>query len=157
VDFGDVAVGATPAPTRTVVLSNTGLTPLTVTGLALDGPNAGEFAIVSPSAPFTVQAGQAQPIAVRFAPTSTGQKTARLVLADDAPGERRVTLRGSGQGPEAAIAPDRVGFGRVLIDTQAAPRAVTIFNTGLAPLMVNGVTVTGAEASAFPLSGLPTF
>jgi hypothetical protein len=157
VDFGDVALGATPSPTRTVVLSNTGLTPLTVSALTLDGPHAAEFAIVSPTAPFTLHAGQTQSIVVRFSPASKGPKNARLQLTDDAPGEARVALRGVGQGPEAAIAPDRVGFGRVLVNTQATPRTVTIFNTGVAPLSVTGVTVTGADASAFPLSGLPTF
>ena len=64
-----------------------------------------------------------------------------------------VTLRGTGQGPEAAISPDQVKFGRVLIGTDADPRTVTIFNTGLAPLTVTSVTVSGADATAFTLTG----
>jgi hypothetical protein len=95
-DFGDVAVGTT-SPDRTVVLTNTGDVPLTVSSLGLDGGQASEFSIVSPSAPLTVPAGQSQAIVVRFAPTSKGQKTARLVIQDNAPGERRLVLRGVGQ------------------------------------------------------------
>ena len=48
VDFGDVEVGK-PSPERTVLLANTGVLPLHVTALRLDGAQAGEFAIVSPT------------------------------------------------------------------------------------------------------------
>jgi hypothetical protein len=96
VDFGGVAVGTT-SPDRAVALTNTGDVPLTVSSLSLDGGQASEFSIVSPSAPLTIPAGQTQAIVVRFAPTSKGQKTARLVIQDTAPGERRLILRGVGQ------------------------------------------------------------
>ncbi|MFN0074674.1 MAG: choice-of-anchor D domain-containing protein [Chloroflexota bacterium] len=159
VNFGDVVV-ATPSANRTVVLANTGLQPLIVTSLAINGPQASDFTIVSPSvgsgSPLTIRAGQTQQIVLRFTPGAAGQRTARLVIADNAPGDRGVTLRGIGKGPEAAISPDRAGFGRVLVGTTAGPRTVTVFNTGLAPLVVSGVTLSGPEASAFTLAGAPT-
>jgi hypothetical protein len=130
---------------------------LTVSTLTLDGPAASDYTVVSPTGPVTLHAGQTQTIVVRFAPTARGPRNARLIVGDDAPGERQVALRGTGQGPEAAIAPERVGFGRVQIPPAGPPnpRTVTIFNTGLAPLTISKVEVTGPDAASFPLNNQP--
>ncbi|MFN8526020.1 MAG: choice-of-anchor D domain-containing protein [Chloroflexota bacterium] len=57
-------------------------------------------------------------------------------------------LRGSGQGPESALTSDRVNFGRVTRGAGSS-RSVVITNTGLAPLRVQSIRVTGAAAADY--------
>lgn len=91
-----VLSGPTGATSRSVeaTVENTGVDDLQVTGATLGGANPGQFRLVSPPAfPVTLTAGQSLKVAVAFAPTSVGIKTATLDLATAA-GARSVRLRG---------------------------------------------------------------
>jgi hypothetical protein len=57
---------------------------LTVTILALSGPNADEFAIVSPETPFTVVPDTSQTVILSCTPASAGIKTATITATHDA-------------------------------------------------------------------------
>jgi|GEM_PF-686189 len=92
-DFGTVTVGSTAD--RTLTVRNVGSAPLTVTGMTLDNPR---FTIVSPSTPFTVNAGGQQTVTVRFAPTSTGPQSGTLRIQSDDPDEATVSVSVTGQG-----------------------------------------------------------
>ncbi len=92
-DFGSVTVGSTAD--RTLTVRNVGNAPLTVTGMTLDNPR---FTIVSPSTPFTVNAGGQQTVTVRFAPTSVGPQSGTLRIQSNDPDEATVSVSVTGQG-----------------------------------------------------------
>ena len=91
--IGNVNVGDSGLQILTV--TNTGTATLDVTGITLSGTDAGEFA-VSPTI-FAVAAGQSQDITVALSPTSTGAKSASLLIAHNASGSpSSVALSGTG-------------------------------------------------------------
>ena len=83
IDFGNVVVGQ-PSPSRTVLLTNTGALPVTLSAVAVEGSS--EFAVGSLSLPIAIQPGQTQAIGVRLTPAATGVRTAKLVVTDNATG-----------------------------------------------------------------------
>ncbi|HSC28656.1 MAG TPA: choice-of-anchor D domain-containing protein [Vicinamibacterales bacterium] len=54
---------------------------------------------------------------------------------------------GSAATPRASVSPTSLTFGSLPIGTTSAPQAVTIANTGSAPLQVSGVSVSGSFSS----------
>lgn len=83
----------------TVKLTNGGDQPLIVSGLAITGPNAGDFALGSNTCT-TVAPGASCTIDVLFMPGATGDRAAALVITDNASGSPHlVALTGSGLPP----------------------------------------------------------
>jgi len=155
---GTLAFGAEPrgsSITRTLTISNNGDdgTTLAVSSVALDGGSAGTAA----PADFVIgrdgcsgqslarangQSG-ACTVDVRFAPTGAGDRSARLVITDDAGGAsaaQDVTLTGTGTTSTAAVTPASHDFGPLQAGL-AATQAVTLTNSGAAPLTL------GADAT----------
>ena len=97
--FGDQQVATTSAPT-TVTVTNTGTSPLVFAAgaVSLTGDQPGEFGVTSDTCSgATVAAAGTCTVAVQFAPTSTGNKTAKLTLVSNAAGSpHNVTLTGTG-------------------------------------------------------------
>jgi hypothetical protein len=75
--FGAVALGANAS--RTFTVRNTGASPLLALGAMIDGPNAGDFTLVTPPAAL-VEVGGVTTLVVRFSPAATGQRRAALHL-----------------------------------------------------------------------------
>lgn len=98
-DFGDVAIGIGSA-TRTFVVTNFGTSPLTLTGtplVSISGTNAADFTVIlAPSS--TVNPSANTTFLVRFAPLSTGIRTALINIlsndGDEAP--YTFSIRGNG-------------------------------------------------------------
>ena len=149
--FGDRLTDATGTG-RSVTVTNTGDAPLHVSGLTLDGTDAGQFTAVGCTA--AVAPGGTCLVDVLFTPTSDGAKTATLTVASDAPGTAPVVdLTGTGITPRVAVTPTTLAFGDQATGTTSAARTVTVSNPGTAPLTVSGLTVTGANASEFAATG----
>jgi pimeloyl-ACP methyl ester carboxylesterase len=84
--FSGQAVGSS-SPVSAVTLKNTGSAPLTITALAISGPNAGDFAIQSTSTCNTsrpVAAGASCSISIVFTPSAAGTRSATLTITDNA-------------------------------------------------------------------------
>ena len=78
-----------------VVLTNTGLGPLTINSIAASG----DFAQMNtcPASPTTLAAGGTCTINVTFAPTTTGARTGTLTVTDNAAGSpQTIPLTGTG-------------------------------------------------------------
>jgi len=137
-DFGTVTVGATAD--RALTVRNVGDAPLQVTSLSLDNPR---FTVVSPSTPFTVNAGGQQTVTVRFAPTAAGVQSGTLRIQSNDPDEATVSVSVTGQGGAASPPPS----GRTLSVPNASGepgRTVTI--------AVNLSDGSGISALSFTLS-----
>src|SRR5262245_3112195 len=77
-NFGNVIVGQ--SSNLTLIVSNVGITSLTVSSLAISNL---VFSVVSPTTPFNVATGGQQIVTVRFAPTVTGLQTGALSLTSN--------------------------------------------------------------------------
>jgi parallel beta-helix repeat protein len=95
-NYGNVNVGANA--TQTIVVSNAGTANLDVTATNFSGANAGEFAITSGGAPFTLAPNATRNVVVSFKPTSTGAKSVSLNITSNDPDENPLTVALSGNG-----------------------------------------------------------
>jgi hypothetical protein len=156
--FGTVTVGATTGA-QTVTLTNSGSAALSLTSVAIAGPNAPDFAIAPagttcPPAGGTIAIGASCTVAVRFAPQSAGTlKSASLTFTDNAPGSpQQVALGGTATVPaELQVSPASLTFASQSEGTTSAPQIVTISNAGSVAAGIGGFTVTGANPADFAL------
>jgi hypothetical protein len=139
--FGEQAAGTRSEP-RTFVLRNAGSFALTVSGFSISGANAGEFAQTNNCAA-TLAPQASCSIAVSFAPTSAGAKSATLrVAADVQSGALTVALSGSATAaPRIAVAPATLDFGSQAVAQLSEGRPLTVRNVGNAPLAISGLVV----------------
>jgi Abnormal spindle-like microcephaly-assoc'd, ASPM-SPD-2-Hydin len=93
--FGSQAVNTT-SPAQTITLTNTGTAPLTISGITINGANAGDFAQTN-TCPSSLAVGASCTISVTFKPAATGNRKANLNIADNAAGSpQQVALNGKG-------------------------------------------------------------
>jgi len=86
-NFGAVGIGAT-SPAQIVTLTNVGTTTLTITGMAITGTDAADFAQYHGCAS-SLAAGASCVIRVTFKPQVTGLRNATLSVSDNASGSRQ--------------------------------------------------------------------
>ena len=93
-NFGTQTVGTTSTP-RKVNLSNSGVAPLTISGISISGRNAADFAQTN-NCGATLAPGARCSLKVTFTPTAKGSRSAVVIFTDNAiGGTQRVTLKGT--------------------------------------------------------------
>jgi hypothetical protein len=93
--FGNVASGTTSA-TRSVTIKNTSSVALPLASVALGGSSPGQFTL-SHTCPAQLPAGATCSASVQFRPTSTGTKSATLIVAPgNGAASKSVALSGTG-------------------------------------------------------------
>ena len=93
--FGTIAILTTSAA-KTVTLTNVGTTTLTISGIAIAGTNAGDFAQTH-NCGSSLAAQTSCSISLTFKPTASGARTAALSVTDNAAGSSQaVSLGGIG-------------------------------------------------------------
>ncbi|MGC1107912.1 MAG: choice-of-anchor D domain-containing protein [Candidatus Acidiferrales bacterium] len=149
--------GTPASPPQTVTLQNTGSGPLTISSIAITGTNSGDFAQtnncpIGPSA--TLGSGNACSIAVTFAPTGTGPRSASLSVSDNSlPSPQVVALSGIGTVPGAQFNLPTIQFGTVIVGAHSGNQAVQLNNTGNGVLVISKVGFVGANPGDFQASG----
>jgi len=94
VAFSPQILATTSAPS-TVQVTNTGALPLTLSNISISGANAGDFGQSNTCPPSLANAESCQ-IKVTFTPTAGGNRSAALVVTDNAPGSpQSVALTGT--------------------------------------------------------------
>jgi hypothetical protein len=94
-NFGNVAVNN--AQSKTVTITNSGSTPITVSSLRVNGTG---FSISSLTIPFTLAATQSRQITVTLTPPANGSASGTLTITSDASNPTlTVSLAGSGVSP----------------------------------------------------------
>jgi len=149
VNFGPVALGATPAA-KIVTIKNTGTSALTISAVSITGTDSAEFGQTNSCV--TIAAGGSCPVSVTFTPaTPYTKKTALLAIASNDLKKPLLNVKLSGQVPPPKISatPSSLNFGKVTLGGTSAPKATTIKNTGTADLVIGGINITGANASEF--------
>jgi hypothetical protein len=161
VPFGNQNITTQSAVTN-VQVTNSGTDTLNFTGggaaaFTLTGTNPGEFALAAPTAGTdcrtiaTLAPAASCNVGGRFAPTTTGAKSANIRIADDASGSPQlVPLTGTGTQPGVQLSVNAFAFGNVNVgDTKSAAPAITLTNNGTGPLTITGITLSGANAAEF--------
>ena len=147
--FGSLNVGGSSA-SQSVTLSNTGGSPLSVTGISVTGANAASFAFAN-SCGSTLAVGASCSIHGHFAPQTTGALTAAITITDNAAGSpQSIALSGTGVNPTTvSLSSTSLSFGSVGVGGASASQQVTLTNTGASTLFLTSIHVTGAAASSF--------
>jgi subtilase family serine protease len=144
--FGSIAEGG--SATSQVTLKNTGTAALSVTGLTITGTNASAFSETN-TCGSSVAVSSSCTINVTFKPVATGSMSAALSLADNASNSpQKITLNGKGTGPVVKLSVSSLSFGSIAAGSSSTQN-VTLQNTGAAALSLTGITIAGANASAF--------
>jgi hypothetical protein len=126
---------------ETVVLSNSGTGPLTITKTAASG----DFSQTN-NCGSSVAAGMSCTISVSFTPQATGTRTGMLVVTDnDASGSQTVHLSGTGTStaPTVTISPASLVFPAQLLKTKSAVQTVTVTNSGKTAVAISGFATSG--------------
>ena len=147
--FGSVVWGEQSAA-RTVALTNRGASDLHIGTVTVAGSGESSFILGADSCSgATVAPGASCQVGVRFVPDGLGASAATLRFADDAADSpQSVPLSGTGISP-VALSPLSIVFPSAPDHFNGARRTVTLTNVGAANLTVNGVAVTGTDASSF--------
>jgi len=93
--FGTQSLLVTSAP-QNVTLSNTGFGPVAISGVAITGTNAGNFAQTN-NCGSSLAVGASCTISVTFTPSSMGNESATLMISDNAgDSPQQVSVAGTG-------------------------------------------------------------
>jgi hypothetical protein len=156
--FGSVANGTTSAA-QTITVSNSGNSPLTVTSIAVTGTDAAMFTATPTGCNAAIAPAASCTIAVRFAPTTTGAKTATVSITHNsnnvAGSVSNVTLTGTGgtvtppPPPSSPLVsmPASFSFGARRTNVDRTDR-VQVTNQGPGALVISDVTTSGGVFTA---------
>jgi len=160
--FGNQTVNTTGAPQTVTVSVTSGTGTLQVISINITGANASDFPFTSgstcPLAGGQVAGGTSCTIMIAFGPTAVGARTATLTInASNLPGgPATLPLSGTGTAapaPAVSLSTTALQFGVVPVGTPSTPMGVTVTNTGNGYLIFNSITITGANAADFTISG----
>lgn len=148
--FGQVALGT--SVTQPVVLTNTGVTSATISGISTDDS---EFKVSAVQLPAVLAPGESITIQVSFAPSEDGYAGANVTFTSSPPNpELLLPINGVGDPRQVVSAvPSLLSFGDVPVGTAASlPVVVSCTSCWLT------ITALAVEGSAFSVSGpnLPT-
>ncbi|HEY3351954.1 MAG TPA: choice-of-anchor D domain-containing protein [Polyangia bacterium] len=150
--FADQRVGTQAQ--RDVRLTNTGGAALRVTQLGgLESP----FSLLTPpTLPLTLAPNETVALTVAFTPTGTDTAQGTLNVESDDPAANVVSVEVQGRGiaPRVLLVPTQVEFGPQRRTTTSAAEEITVTNTGSDTLSITSITLGGADADVFSVSGL---
>ncbi|MBI2388451.1 MAG: choice-of-anchor D domain-containing protein [Deltaproteobacteria bacterium] len=158
IDLGAVPAGSSSAD-ATFDLSNDGKDPSSAITLSLTGADASLFSISGGSCMSgvtTLAAGGSCAIKMKFNPlstTSVGTKTATLKATASTGGTVHATVTGKVSSAGLALSPTPKDFGFLLAGASTPDTTFTVTNTGGSPSSAITLSLTGADASQFTLTG----
>jgi hypothetical protein len=152
VAFGTQAVGTATAA-RTVTVTNTGNSPLSVSSVSLNG-DVRDFALRSQNCTAApIAPGASCEASVAFDPISPGAKTAHLHLVDNArSGSQQVALTGTGAPAHLALSATTLNFPSTVIGLTSPTQTLTVRSNGEAPLTISSLALSGSSTRAFVIS-----
>ncbi len=132
-----------------LTLTNLGPNSLTVSAVAINGANPGDFVNWGGCSGQTLPKNAYCKIEMVFVPTTTGPRTANLAITTNDPvlPVANVPLTGTGTAGVAVLSPTSHNFGTVLSGQTSAPFTFTLNNTGDASLSINTINITGSPLS----------
>jgi hypothetical protein len=155
VTFATQNVGTNSA-TQTITIRNTGTAAVTTSAVVLGGTNANQFVITNPTVTCvtgrSLAAGATCTFNLRFSPTGTsGVRTATLTFTTSTGHTVVATVSGTAATPATIAAPATLAFGRHPLNS-ITTTTLQVSNTGIDPLSISALTITGATSSVFTAS-----
>jgi hypothetical protein len=148
VNLGSVRVGSTS--TKIVTINNIGNQDLNIDSISIGGDDQSDFTQTSDCSTLPAQSSCA--ITVIFAPeTPFGKKSASLSILSDDPNKPAIDVKLSGQAspPKINISPKSVKLGSVTVGDTSSPKTITIKNTGISDLVIEDISIMGADGGEF--------
>jgi hypothetical protein len=145
--FNSQAIGMT-SPAQAVTVTNMGSAPLTISNVAASG----DFSIQNGCSSVAAVGGTCT-IQVFFTPTATGNRTGTLTLTDNSAGSPHTISLGGAVGlVSVSFSPSSLSFPSANLYSNFQ-QTVTLTNTGVLPLSVTNVQISGP----FSQSGVCTY
>ncbi|NYF49829.1 choice-of-anchor D domain-containing protein [Tunturiibacter gelidoferens] len=136
---------------QTVMIQNTGASPLTGLVISLSGMNASSFATTS-TCSNTLAAGSSCIVSVVFTPSVAGSNNANLLITDNAPDSpQTVTLTGTGSAPVFTLSSQSLSFGTISTGT-LTQQTLALRNSGSIPLANVVLAVAGQNSTDFTVT-----
>lgn len=147
--FAGGTVGVVSAA-QTVSVKNTGANAVAITSISIAGANPTSFLELS-GCGSSLAAGASCNVYVAFNPASAAALNATLSVADNASGTpQTAALTGTGIArPVVTVTPASIAFPSTKVGVTSAAQAVTVTNAGTTALTLNGIALTGANATSF--------
>src|SRR5205814_1667733 len=145
--FAGTAVGSTSA-SLTATLKNGLGTSITISGVAITGVNAADFAISANTCAGSLAAGASCASIVAFKPTAAGTRTATLTFTDTATNSpQTVALAGTGASAagNTTVSPTSVSWSTVAIGSKGGQKVVTLTNGNASPITISSLTFAGVN------------
>ena len=155
-NFTTTTVGSS-SPAQNITVTSSGSAPLHISSVLSSGANPSDFQVNNVCAG-TYPNGAGCNIAVTFSPVGVGQRTATLLISDDAPNSpQSVQMTGTAAAPPPGtpvvkLTPSSLSFGTATQGTNAAPQIITLTSAGTGTLQIVGVALGGTNAGDFSLS-----
>lgn len=152
-DFGAATVGSTGV-TRNITVSNSGNVSAAFFIAVISGGDAGSFHLIEENCTASsLHPSSSCTAKVRFAPQSSGLRTAKLSFFGENNGPMQVALDGEGVPPAATLAPTVFDFGSQAQDTSGHSQSFAVRNNGSTPLELDGASIVGPDFDQFSLAG----
>ena len=155
------AVTTTTTATQMVTVKNTGTLSVTISGVAISGTNAGDYAVASAGTTCgtSLAAGASCTYQVAFTPAVVGVRTATLTISNSSfSAMLAVALAGEGISLVPTFSPTTLDFGTFTTGLTTPPLTVTMSNPGTSTVNITWASIPGKSSPAqFTLvSGLAT-
>jgi hypothetical protein len=142
--FSATTVGSNS--TAVATLTNTGIGALSITTPVAGSVTGTDFSFVSTTCGTTLAASGACTTTVRFSPTATTARTGSLSFATGA-GTKTASLSAAGAQGVASLSQGSIAFSPKQVGESVVAGAVTVTNTGNAPLTFTSVSMTAGAAN----------
>ncbi len=142
---------------KTIVLSNVGDKPVSISGLSLKNYESDQFEIISPvNLNFVVNKDVPQEIVIRFHPNSEGAKKTTLEIISDTDDNPVKTVELSGEASLSktiiiAVSPNDIQFSEVNIGNSSMD-IITLRNEGNSVLHISAININGDNSDQFKIS-----
>ena len=134
------SVGVTSNSTRTVTLTNSGVTVVTISSFNVSGRG---FSMSKVATPWKLAAGQSISLEAHFAPVTAGATTGSIAITSNASDPSLViALSGTGAQGHLSATPASASFGDVALGVNDA-KAVRLSNTGTSSLTISHLSLSG--------------
>ncbi|MGM9490955.1 choice-of-anchor D domain-containing protein [Ideonella sp. YS5] len=148
-DLGTQALGLA-GPPRTLEVGNAGAASLSISGIDVSGPHAGDIVLGGTcKAGSAVAPGSTCTVTVALKPSALGTRVATLDISSNTPsGTASVSLAGEAiaqPAPSVSLAPVALGFGRVTLGTTSSTRLAILTNSGSAALDISSIASSSSE------------
>jgi hypothetical protein len=148
----------TASASQTVTLTNNLSSALTISGVSTSGTDASDFSETS-NCVGSLPAGASCAIEGIFTPSAVGARTATLTIANGiSVSPMEIPLSGTGvpPAPVVSLSSTNVDFGTQTLGVSSAPQTVTLTNTGNANLIIQTISLGGANPADFVIATAST-